>query len=361
MKRKTFIVSLFLIPLFIVSLSCSAPFMSQSSGSLQQTQGALGFQMTDVAIQAQQATLDAAKSTGDQEPSILPTYTALPTYTEAVKEKAPVDEDTPEPVKEKDAPTPAKTEMDMKSRIKKANVLVFEDIWGYVQLSGNRRVSMAIQQMGFSGGTVINTGDAYGNFKSALTGSAKWDLIVVSGESREGIKGEFYDYLADQIQRGAGVIVELWNMDQIINGKIQNVVGPCGISFQKDWVRQYNYDKDDESLIILQPDHPVFTSPRPNISLAVPTTYWEALSPGGFTDAGDYMRLNGGGDGKMLVGKYQAQKSDYGVLASCYNDRVFIQTFSTHDYRQSETVNLWVNMMTNALINHFNYMDELSQ
>ena len=64
------------------------------------------------------------------------------------------------------------------------------------------------------------------------------------------------------------------------------------------------------------------------------------------------------GDAELLAGLYQSHKSDYGVLAACIEGRVIFQTFSTHDYRQDQTVPLWQNMITYTLSNHFKYMDQ---
>ena len=338
MKHKTIALITSLSLIFIISLSCSAPFSSQANVNEKLTQSALVFQSTALALQAQQATLDAALN-GNGNSGDEPTLTPLPTFT-----PPPPEEPTAEPSAE---PTP-----DMKNRIKKANVIIFEDIWGYYGLAGNRRVSMAVDRMGFSGGKVVNTGDAYGNFKEMLNGSTKWDLIVVSAESREGIKGEFWDYIYDQVNRGVGLVAEVYNIDNIGGGRISNILQECGIAFQKDWFRPATYDVLDYSILLLQPEHPIFNTPNSGISLVTPNPYWVN------EDIGDLLRLGSGGDAQLLAGLYQGHKSDYGVLASCMQERVIFQTFGTHDYRQDQTVPLWQNMMTYALTNHFIYMDE---
>jgi hypothetical protein len=342
MKRKTISPVLVVLLALFISLSCAAPFTPEASGPLQQTQGALAFQATGLVLQAQQATLDAARAgVAPAAPAGVPTFTPLPTFTIAPAAQPPAA--TSAPV--------AAPPQDLKTRIKKANVLIFEDIYGYPPLAGNTRVSMAVSRMNFSGGTVLNTKDAYGNFKSELNSSAKWDLIVVSAESREGMKGEFWDYLYDQVDRGVGLVAEVYNLNNIANGRISNIMSRCGIAFQKDWERPQNYDINDYSILLLDPGHDIFTIPNPKISLVTPNSYW-------IGDAGDFLRLTGNGDAQMLAGLYQSHKSDYGVLASCIEGRFVFQTFSTHDYRQDQTVPLWQNMMTYALTNHFKYMDQ---
>ena len=54
----------------------------------------------------------------------------------------------------------------------------------------------------------------------------------------------------------------------------------------------------------------------------------------------------------MLAG-LSAKASDQGVLASCYDGRVIIQTFSDHDYDQADIVPLWENYIHYTLKNHF--------
>jgi len=34
-----------------------------------------------------------------------------------------------------------------------------------------------------------------------------------------------------------------------------------------------------------------------------------------------------------------------------------LQTFSTHDYRKTDTLNLWENYIYNTLLAHFQYLD----
>ncbi|MCE1252712.1 MAG: PT domain-containing protein [Anaerolineae bacterium] len=344
MRNKSISIGSVLIGILFVSLACSMPFSGQSSSDVKMTESALNFQGTALALRAQQATLDAALN-NKNEPVSQPTEAPPPVTATPLP---PTEEPTEKPT---DAPPTPEPTLDIKTRIKKANVAIFEDIWGYSGLSGNRRVSMAVDHMGFSGGKVINTGDAYGTFKELLTGSTKWDLIVVSAESREGMKGEFWDYIEDQVRRGAGLVAEVYNLDNIGGGRISNLLQECGVGVQSDWYRQDNYDQLDYSILLLQPDHPIFNTPNSGISLVTPNIYWVG-------DAGDLLRLKSSGDAQMLAGLYQGHKSDYGVLASCMQERVIFQTFGTHDYRQDQTVPLWENMMTYALTNHFKYMDE---
>ena len=55
----------------------------------------------------------------------------------------------------------------------------------------------------------------------------------------------------------------------------------------------------------------------------------------------------------MLAGLSGKQSPGEGVLASCMGGRVIIQTFSDHDYRQTEIIPLWQNYIHYTLMNHF--------
>jgi hypothetical protein len=62
--------------------------------------------------------------------------------------------------------------------------------------------------------------------------------------------------------------------------------------------------------------------------------------------------LGGSGNADMLAG-LSAKKSDEGVLATCYDGRVIIQTFSDHDYDEADILPLWQNYIHYTLKNHF--------
>jgi len=337
----------------LVILSCSLPGVSSGpavqaspkTGSVEQTGIAMNIQSTVLA--GQKATIEAVQSA---QPTVtltsLPTYTPYPTYTSAPSE-------TPRPEPTQAAPTqsipteapvlPAATQ-DVSAQIRKANVLVFEDIQGYPDL--DTRVHQAVTMMGFSGGRVVEVGDAVGNFMEQLNSAARWDLIVVAAEARSGVRGEFWDVIMEQVNRGVGLVVEIWYLDDIANGRISPLLSKCGVKFQKDWGRPVNYNQLDYSLYWLDQFHEVFSEPNVVGPLYTPNTYWEK-------DAGDLIMLGSGGDAVLLAGRYANRKSDNGVLAVCLEGRMIIQTYSTHDYRRDHTVPLWQNFMTYTLKNHF--------
>jgi len=69
--------------------------------------------------------------------------------------------------------------------------------------------------------------------------------------------------------------------------------------------------------------------------------------------AGDLIRLAPGSKASLLAGLFQKRKSDYGVMASCYDGRVIFQTFSNHDYHYDDIISLWQNYITYVLKNRF--------
>ena len=125
--------------------------------------------------------------------------------------------------------------------------------------------------------------------------------------------------------------------------------------YEKDWLREPGYKVEDFAIYWLQPKHEFFdTVPNPNVSLGNPNyLFWV---PPLTNDAGDRIRLDTGGDAVLLAGLYPTQKSQAGVIASCMDGRMIVQTFSTHDYRQDEVMALWENYIIWVLTNHFKAM-----
>lgn len=233
------------------------------------------------------------------------------------------------------APTP-----DIDEMIENANILLFEDIAGYYDLT--RWVRDALDARGWK---YTDVGDAVGNFKSEILSGKDWDLIIVSAEARSGFQGELFEYLADQVNRDTAVIIETWYLDQMAAGPISDITSQCGVSFQKDW---WEPDRNSRSIVWFDPDHPLFHYPNEGFSLVHNATYWTE------GDAGDLMRTrSGGGNGELIAGLYSWEKSTYGMIAECFDGRVIIQSFSTHDYRKSDVTDLWQNYAYYTLKNHF--------
>ena len=348
--RSSSVKVLILITILLVLLACTIPGQnSVGSADLEKTQIALGVQATSLALQREddsQVTVqeeeEEVNHQEQEEPQneVAPTYTPFPTYTPYPTQEQPTD-----------APLPTETpSLSMEDRIRQSNVLIFEDIWGDPVLAGDKRVSQAVDMVGFSGGRMINVGDAMGDFKSHLLSGTYWDLIIVSAEVRSGIQGEFWEYIMDHLNRDTALIAEIWYLDDTNLGRIAPVLSSCGIQLHKEWVRNPGYNELDYSILNLDSTHPIFNTPNSGISLVTPNIYW-------MFDAGDMMKLGTGGDAHLLAGLYYSHKSDYGVIADCMDGKVIFQTFSTHDYRRDQTVPLWVNYINYTLSNHYLALD----
>lgn len=318
-----------LLMLVVTTLACSIPVSSGGNVPAEETRVAVAVQQTSLAIQ--QATLDADRSNLSQ-----PTYTPYPTYTAAPQPEAIVT----------NAPLAA-TEVDMDALIKASNILIYEDVVGdptLVPIVGN-----VVDAMNFSGGKVINTGDAMGRFREHANSAVKWDLMIVAAEARSGFSGELFEVMYDHINNGGAVIIEIWYLDRVVQGKISPILNDCGVTLFRDWQRNYSYDPYDYSIYWLDQSHPLISTPNIAQAPSYPYPVW-------FGDAGDLLELSSGGDAVLVGGLHANRSSDYGVLASCLEGRMVIQTFSTHDYKLEIVQALWENYIINTLTNHYLYI-----
>jgi hypothetical protein len=333
MKKSRWFPAVFMVMLAV--FACTLPGYTGEDLDIEETRVALGVQQTSMAIQ--QSTLDAV-GTASNLPTAIPTYTPYPTYTVAPSggsNTAPVEVATEEP-------------MDMSDRIKASNILIYEDIGGYPALVP--MVNSTINAMNFSGGKVINTADGLGDFKSHANSATNWDLMIVAAEVRTGFSGEMFEMMYDHIDNGGAVIIEAWYLDKIANGKIAPILSRCGVKFQRDWTRNFEYDPFDYSIYWLDKSHPLLSTPNTVQAPNYPYPEW-------FTDAGDLLELGSGGDAVLVGGLHANRKSDYGVLAVCLDGRMVIQTFSSHDYEWNIVQPLWVNYITYTLTRHYEYSD----
>jgi len=312
--------------LVLAALACTIPGVS--TGPIE-TQVALAVQQTSVS--AQQLTL-AAGGMAANIPQPEATYTPYPTYTSAPAEAVII---------------PTSTSVDMRARIKASNILIYEDIVGYPSLLPI--VSSTINMMPFSGGKIVNTGDALGTFKDHANSATEWDLMIVAAEVRTAFSGEMFEMMYDHINNGGAAIIEVWYLDKIVNGKIAPILSKCGVGFFRDWIREYVYDPFNFSIYWLDKSHPILSSPNTVAAPSYPYPEW-------FTDAGDLLKLSSGGDAVMVGGLHLDRKSDYGVLASCMGGRMVIQTFSSHDYKWDIVQPLWENYITYTLTKHYEYI-----
>jgi hypothetical protein len=328
-----------------VLAGCNLPTgEAPAENGMEQTQISLGIQATMLA--EQQATLDAEVSQAAVPPPVQeqptqpvlpveqPTYTPYPTYT---VEAPPLPADTA-------AAPAAPVVQDVGAQVKAANILVFEDMQGMAEVTYVRNT---VNRMGFRGGKIVFVGDAVGNFMEHLNSPQPWDLIIVAAESRSAVRGEFWDVILERVNnRDAALIVEIWYLDSIANGRIAPLLYKCGVEFERDWTRSGNYDPYDYSIYWLDSGHPLLSSPNYAQPLSYPTVYWTG-------DVGDLIRLGSSGDAELVGGLYMHEKSSRGVLATCLDGTMVIQTFCSHDYPQAKVQALWENYITYTLTNHF--------
>ena len=293
-----------------LTLACAGVSSTPASPAFDPTKAALEIQGTTMALQLTQSALSNAQ----------PQAPALPAPTQA----APAVPTLPQP-------TPT---ADLKARIKAARILVYEN-------TDERGIGMWIQDA-LEGMDLqyTQTGSYSGHFMEYLNSGVIYDLIIVGAEDKDKISGEFWDVISQRLTRDkAALIAEVWYLDREANGPISKILGPCGVRFRVDWPLA-------ESIYWWEPTHPVFNEPNVVLPLLHYNRFWA-------NQAGDKLVMGSGGDAVMLAGLSSRPSSGEGVLATCLQGRVIIQTFSDHDFRQSEIVSLWQNYIHYTLKNHF--------
>lgn len=328
MKRRSWLAAPIILALAILACTLAPP--PTAIPGIEETRVALGVQQTSMANQ--QMTLSALL----QPTALLPsaaTYTPYPTYT-------PV---PPEGI----VASPSAVPLDMEELIKRSNILIYEDIAGDPELVPI--VISTINAMNFSGGKIVNTSDRLGDFKEQATSSTAWDLIIVAAEVRSSFSGEMFEMMYDHIDNGGAVIIEAWYLDKVGTGKIAPILNQCGVRIFRNWTRDYGYDPFKYSITWLDSSHPLLASPNTALAPAYPYPEW-------FDDAGDLLELGPGGDAVLVGGLYPNRTSDYGVLASCLDGRMVLQTFSSHDYKWTVMQPLWENYITYTLTRHYEQM-----
>lgn len=350
-----------------ISLACNAP---AEEGINKETQIVLNIQATQLVLQENQAEMQsAADSPAEEQQSVLDTgatQTAQAATQIAVDVQATINAqasteaakitDTPPPTNTLEPtitnpppptnPPPTNEPVDrdqiIDGMIEDADILLYENV---TKIPLPRYIKQALDNLGLSR-NYVDTKDATGNFKAQLLSGIDWDLIVVGVEARGAIQGEFFDYFNEQVNNGTSLVLEIWNLDEIAGAKATSFLTNCGIKVQGDW---YDPPMTARSVWWLYGEHPVFHEPNEGMSLVNYNPYW----PG---DAGDLLKTIPGSDAILLAGTYAQEKNSHGVLATCHDDRVIIQTYSSHDYRQEDVVRLWENYIYNALRAHFELM-----
>jgi len=277
-------------------------------------------------------TFDATKVTLEMQATALAnqlTQAALNAQNVPTQAPPPTAQDTAAPPPTENPPTPTE---DLAALIKSAKVLAYED-------------SMAVPLVPWVRPTLDLMGLDYtytadiGDLMNYLNSGTKWDLIIIAAEARSGVQGEFWDVIVPKVTNDkTALIVEMWYLSETAVGRISQLTSKCGIRFQKSRAAP-------DSIYTLKPDHPIFTTPNNNISLTNYVGYWQ-------DKGGDYVRVTGG-DAQILAGGFMSNPTDYGLITTCIEGRVIIQTFSDHDYHREDIQALWENYITYVLTNHF--------
>jgi len=330
-----------LIGIVVACLLTSCEMLPMGGNAdLEGTQVAIAVQQTSLAMQQSQVDQPAP---AEREVQIQPTYTPYPTYTVQVQAEVVIinPTSTPEPTYTTE---PIQTEeiitmISFEDWLEDVEILLYDDMYG----EGEPLViENALDGLGL-GSNTTNVKDAMGDFLRHMNSGINWDLIIVGAESRDNISGEYFDVIADQIDRDSSFIFEVWYVDDIISGRIQPVFQRCGITFHQDWQRAWNANLNDYLVYLLEPGDPLFSEPNV-INMLIP---YDVLWWG---DAGDMLKLNPGSDAVLLAGAQSKEHSSYGLIAECMDGQMIWQTFSTHDYRHQDMINLWQNYIYNTLL-----------
>jgi hypothetical protein len=328
-----------IVLLFVATLACNAPTGGGSpepSSGLVNTQVAMAMTQTALGNPPIVPTNPPANPT--QAPGLVSstqvamamTQTAIsnppavPTSTVAQQEQQP-------------------TAQDMQTLIDSSNILVYEEMAGYPSFLPV--VQRALRSVG---GHHKYVGDAMGTFMNELNSGTKWDLIIVAAEARKAISGDYWDVIKTQVDNGSALVAEAWYLDKIGSGKISPLLYECGVDVQKDWERAYGDDRLKFDMYWTDPNSPVFNTPNRVTRFAASLT-----TPAWNGDIGDFMQLRSGSNAIILASHETDQDQSFGLITSCLDGRMILQTFDSHDYPTNDMIALWNNYIIYTLTNHF--------
>lgn len=241
---------------------------------------------------------------------------------------------------------PSKDDVDIQTKIQTAKILLFEDISG----SKTRLPRYVKKALDIAGYSYTDVGSGQGWLKDQLESNTNWDLIIISSEVSGRISGDFFDRLSDYALNGTALILELGDLDAIYDGKSKDFLNRCGIEFEMDLPGSAS-----GSIWFLQPDTTIISKPNellPKLDYA--KRQW--------LDSGDLVKIKKYGekvvgDATLLFGTNKNYQDSHGVLTSCMDGRVLIQTFTNHQYDGDSMVKLWENYVYFTLYNHFLYQN----
>ena len=95
--------------------------------------------------------------------------------------------------------------------------------------------------------------------------------------------------------------------------------------------------------------HPILHKPNSTLSFTNVTSYWWDETQQIFYDIGDWVKIASGGDAKLLVGTIAKEKTTHGTVTVCIDERLILQTFSSHQLSYNNMKLVWENYITHAL------------
>jgi hypothetical protein len=273
----------------------------------------------------------------NQDPNLVNTQVAM-AMTQTAMNIVP-EEPTATATQEDRPPSQAEIE----AMIDSSNILVYEDIIGdpsYVPY-----VQRALKSVG---GHHEYVGDAMGTFMDKLDSGTQWDLIIVAAEMHRKISGDYWTMIKDQVDDNVALVAEVWYLNQIGAGKIGPFLSECGVKVQADWGRDVGDNPIDYGMYWVDPSHPVFNTPNlvERFRVALTDYAWTG-------DVGDFLEVTDSSKAEILASHTAGQDSKYGLITSCMDGRVILQTFCSHDYPTNDMVALWENYINYTLTNHF--------
>ena len=334
-----------LIALFaFVSLSGCNTISGETSK--EQTRIAISLQQTELAekspadgelsSQDRQATRAAQSQLGGQDSSVESKQVPI----ETPEQGAPSETATPEATLTLE-PTQG---LDFDAWKETAKILLFEDM--IANTDTPRYVKEALDQMGLS---YKDDGSAKGWLREDILGGppggGAWDLVILAAEAKSGVQGEFFQYVLDAIDQGSSVIMEVWYLDETYNGTASALLGRCGVEFQNNW------EKVPPNAMVMFPldsTHPILHEPN-SLSFTKTTDYWWDPDGDVIYDIGDRVQLGSSGDAQILVGTHPTYTSSHGTVTVCIEDRLILQTFSSHQLHMDSMVPIWENYIHHAL------------
>ncbi|MFM8320966.1 MAG: hypothetical protein ACKOC5_08645, partial [Chloroflexota bacterium] len=217
-----------------------------------------------------------------------------------------------------------------------ARILLFED------MSASRQVRLIKQALDEAGYFYLDVGSAQGWFKSQLLSGVDWDVIIAGAEAEREFGGEFYQLLQDRLDQGASLVIENWDLDAAPDGRASGLLGACGVEVEADW-----YMPDLPVFFWTDPGHPLFNQPNRISTLSNARPLWSG-------DKGDLMRVNparlgSGADPQILASLNRSWVNDHGLIVSCLDGRMLLQTFRSHEYDLNQMVALWQNYVYQSL------------